>query len=99
MELVSRPPFTLLVMMLHVSATNLLQICTGHASGSETAVHAMQNVIHTVDCEAALLVDASNASNSISDKTAIHNVSIFCPALSTVLHNTTYCCCSIICCW
>ena len=71
-----------------VSAAGPLQICAGHAAGSEAAVHAMQDMFQTADCEAALLVDASNAFNSINLKAALHNISILCPALSTVLRNT-----------
>ena len=51
-------------------------------------VHAMRDMFQTADCEATLLVDASNAFNSINHKAALHNISILCPALSTVLRNT-----------
>ena len=71
-----------------VSAAGPLQTCAGHAAGSEAAVHAMWDMFQTADCEAALLVDASNAFNSINRKAALHNISILCPALSTLLCNT-----------
>lgn len=71
-----------------VSAAGPLQTCAGHVAGSEAAVYAMQDVFHTADCEAALLVDTSSVFNSINCKTTLHNISILCPALSTVLHNT-----------
>ena len=38
--------------------------------------------------EAALLVDASNAFNSINRKAALHNINIICPSLAQVLINT-----------
>ena len=38
--------------------------------------------------EAALLVDASNAFNSVNRQAALHNISILCPALSMILQNT-----------
>ena len=44
-------------------------------------------MFYTANCEAALLVDASNAFNSINRKAALHNIAILCPSLSTVLHN------------
>ena len=79
-----------------ISAAGPLQTCAGHAAGSEAAIHAMREMFCTADCEAALLVDASNAFNSINRKAALHNIAILCPALSTVLHNTYY---SLICYW
>ena len=45
-------------------------------------------ICFTANCEAALLVDASNAFNSINRKAALHNIAILCLSLSTVLHNT-----------
>ena len=48
----------------------------------------MQDVFNADDGEGALLVDASNAFNSINRQAALHNISILCPALSTVLQNT-----------
>ena len=71
-----------------VSAADPLQTCAGHVSGSEAAVHARWDMLYTVDCKAALLVGAFNAFNSINRKAALHNISILCPALSTMLHNT-----------
>ena len=70
-----------------VSAAGPLQACVGNVAGSEAAVHAMRDMFHTVDCEATLLFDASNAINSINRKAALCNISILCPALSTVQHN------------
>ena len=71
-----------------ISAAGPLQTCAGHAAGSEAAIHAMRDMFYTANCEAALLVDASNAFNSINRKAALHNIAILCPSLSTVLHNT-----------
>ena len=45
-------------------------------------------MFYTANCEAALLVDASNVFNSINCKAALHTIAILCPSLSTVLHNT-----------
>ena len=38
--------------------------------------------------QTALLADVSNAFNSVNHQAALHNISILCPALSMVLHNT-----------
>jgi len=46
-----------------VSAAGPFQTCAGHAAGSEAAVHAMRELFDDDQCEAALLVDASNAFN------------------------------------
>ena len=48
----------------------------------------MRDMFYTANCEAALLVDASNAFNFINCKAALHNIAILCLSLSTVLHNT-----------
>ena len=72
-----------------VSAAGPLQTCAGHAAGLEAAIHAMQGMFHTANCEAALLVDASMP--SIPSTVTLHSIislAILCPALSIVLHNT-----------
>ena len=71
-----------------VSAVGPLQTCTGHVAGSEAAVHTMRDVFNADDSEGILLVDASNAFDSINRQAALHNISILHPALSTVLQNT-----------
>ncbi len=40
------------------------------------------------ETEAILLVDATNAFNSLNRKTALHNIRSLCPTLSTMLINT-----------
>ena len=65
-----------------VSAIGPLQTCAGHAAGSEAAVHAMRDVFDADGGKGALLVDASNAFNSINRQAALHNISVLCPALS-----------------
>ena len=39
------------------------------------------------NCQAALLVDASNAFNIQNRKVSLHNASLFCPSLDKILHN------------
>ena len=65
-----------------------LQVCAGQVAGCEAAVHAMRNLDCDDRSEAALLVDASNALKSVNCQTALYNISILCPALSMILHNT-----------
>ena len=69
-------------------AAGPLQVCAGQDGGCEAAVHAMRSIFQDADCEGCLLVDATNAFNSINRKAALHNVSVLCPSLSPVLINT-----------
>ncbi len=64
------------------------QLCAGQGGGCEAAVHAMGNIFHGPETEAVLLVDASNAFNSINRKAALHNMSIACPSIAQMLINT-----------
>ena len=52
------------------------------------AVHAMRQIFEDSNTEAVLLVDATNAFNSINRKAALHNISIICPPLAQILVNT-----------
>ena len=48
----------------------------------------MKDLFCDASSEVALLVDASNSLNSVKRQAALRNISILCPALSMVLHNT-----------
>ena len=65
-----------------------LQACAGHKGGVEAAVHAMKRVFDDSTTEAVLLVDASNAFNSMNRGTALHNIQVECPEMATYLINT-----------
>ena len=69
-------------------AAGTLQLCAGQISGIEAAVHAVRSAFEDDNTEAVLLVDASNAFNSLNRKTALHNIRSLCPTLSTILINT-----------
>ena len=47
----------------------------------------MRDLYSDTSLETALLVDATNAFNCVNHH-ADHNISILCPALSMILHNT-----------
>ena len=49
-----------------MDASGSLQVCAGQRSGSEAAIHAMREIFEADETEAALLIDASNAFNSIN---------------------------------
>ena len=80
--------------ILHLIADDIkdaagpLQTCAGQEGGSEAAVHAIRDIFNMPEVEGVLLVDASNAFNSINRQAALHNISVLCPSLSTVLNNT-----------
>ena len=65
-----------------------LQLCAGQESGCEAAIHAMREVFNSTDTEAIILVDASNAFNSLNREVALRNVKHLCPSLATILINT-----------
>ena len=51
-----------------INASGAMQVCAGQKSGREAAIHAMRNIFGADETDAALLVDASNASNSLKKK-------------------------------
>ena len=63
------------------------QPCAGKLSGAEAAVHAVRRVFEEGSTEAVLLVDDSNAFNSLNRLVALHNIRQLCPPLSTILIN------------
>ena len=63
------------------------QLCGGQIAGIEAAVHSVRNLFENDKTEAILLVDASNAFNSLNRSTALMNIRTVCPAFSTVLTN------------
>ena len=48
----------------------------------------MKEIEALEETEAILLVDATNAFNTINRQAALHNIKVICPAMSTVLNNT-----------
>ena len=54
------------------------QMCGGQISGIEAAVHAALQAFDSEECEAALLIDATN---SLNRQVALHNLRCLCPQL------------------
>ena len=69
-------------------ATGSVQLAGGQIAGVEAAIHAVREKFLQDETEAALLVDASNAFNSLNRNTSLHNIRFLCPALSTILINS-----------
>ena len=68
-------------------STGCLQLCASQPSGCEAAVHAVREIFQEEDCDAVILVDASNAFNSINRKAMLHNIGILCPVMKTFAEN------------
>lgn len=64
-----------------------LQVCAGHLAGYKAAVHAMHQVFESPETEAVILVDASNAFNTLNWKVALQNINSLCPSLAKILIN------------
>ena len=71
-----------------IEASGSLQVCAGPRSGAEAAIHTMYSIFDTDDIDAVLLIDASNAFNSLNRAAALHNVAVLCPFLATYAFNT-----------
>ena len=65
-----------------------LQLCAGQIAGTEAAVYVVRSLFGHADSDAILLVDASNAFNSLNRSVALHNIQKLCPSLACVLINT-----------
>ena len=71
-----------------MKAVGNLQLCAGQQAGAEAAVHAAKEIFADKECEAVLLVDASNAFNTLNRQAMMHNISVLCPTLATYVKNT-----------
>jgi hypothetical protein len=64
------------------------QLCAGQDAACEAGIHAMRGIFEDETTEAVLLVDASNAFNSLNRQVTLRNVRILCPILAPILINT-----------
>ena len=65
-----------------------LQLYVGVYLACEAAAHAMQKMYTNEDMEAILMIDASNAFNSLNRIAAMHNMQRLCLSLARVFMNT-----------
>ncbi len=70
------------------AACGSLQVCAGLESGCEAAVHAVRESFEAEETEAALLIDASNAFNSVKRECTLQNIATLCPSFYIFLVNT-----------
>ena len=68
-----------------LDTTGTLQLCVGQEAACESSVHAMRQIFADANTEAVLLVDASNAFNTLNRQAALKNAHILCPILAPVL--------------
>lgn len=64
------------------------QLCAGQIGGIDAAVHGMRSLFSSEDTQAVLLVDASNAFNSLNREVALCNIQHICPSIANILINT-----------
>ena len=71
-----------------INASGAMQVCAVQKSGGEAAIHAMRNIFEADETDAPLLVDASNAFNSLNRAAALNNIRVLCPLIATYVINT-----------
>ena len=64
------------------------KLCSGAKAGIEAPVHTMSELFQSDEAEGLLLVDASNAFNSLSRQAALWNCRVLWPCCSKFLFNT-----------
>jgi len=57
-----------------LEAAGCSQLCAGQRGGCEAAIHAMREIYMNTNTEGVLLVDASNAFNSLNRRAALLNI-------------------------
>ena len=65
-----------------------LQLCVGQISGLEAAIHSLTAIYEDSNTDAILLIDASNAFNTLNRQAALLNCEVLCPTLAPILINT-----------
>ena len=57
-----------------IKCTGTLQVCAGQERGTEAAIHSMNMMYEDEDTDVILLVNTSNAFNSLNRQSFLHNV-------------------------
>ena len=65
-----------------------LQLCAGQQVGAEAAVHTAKEIFVDKECEAVLLVDASNAFSTLNRQAMMRNISVLSPTIATYVKKT-----------
>ena len=72
-----------------------LQLCLGQKCGIEFAIHSLRDAFDKPESEGMLLIDATNAFNSLNRKLALENIKVVCPSLLIPLKNSYASPCSL----
>ena len=64
-----------------------LQTCAGQEAGIEATIHAVRELFENDSNEGMIIIDASNAFNSVNREAFLHNIKIICPPLSLFTFN------------
>ena len=70
-----------------LNTSGCLQLCAGQHGGCEVAVHAMKELFDDAESEGTLLVNASNAFNSLNRRSALLNMFELRLSFATILTN------------
>ena len=70
-----------------IQSVGSLQVCAGQDTVCESLMHEMGTIYGDQSAEAVLLVDASNAFNSINRNVFLHNVVVICPSIAGYVKN------------
>ena len=70
-----------------IQSVGSLQVCAGQDAGFKSLIHAMRRIYEDQSAEAVLLVDASNAFNSINRNVLLHNVEVTGPSIARYVKN------------
>ena len=70
-----------------IDCNGSLQVCAGQEAGIEAAVHLLNSMYNDENNDAVLLVDASNAFNSLNREVFLHSISYISPAISVSVKN------------
>ena len=68
-----------------IQSVGSLQVCAGQDAGCESLIQAMRTIYEDQSAKAVLLVDASNAFNSISGNAFLHNVEVLKNVIPSIL--------------
>ena len=74
-----------------VNATAPLQTCAGLPGGIEASIHAVRRMYEDPSIEGLLLIDATNAFNSLNREAALHNIRHTCPEFASYVRNIYRC--------
>ena len=69
-------------------ASEPLQTTAGLQRGAEAAINSTRQIFDQKDIDGVILVDASDAFNSLNRNAALHNIRFIFPEFSTALINT-----------